>query len=308
MEHLKDCCNALLKTADTLIVHSSKLRKGSGSSAAERILYPCLPLLRGSADFLSEEERKQLQQMEDALWERLLALRKRRTPLSPLLHRLHRQSRKMIRSLPKVPDVWDSPTVLVGTLRIPEQLDICLEYGFYHVPACQIPDHWLPFSYVAIYQSRTLFPDDCGIFFYGKVKSCSAIRRCKIYEIPKASDDLYYRLDVECWEPLELPVSVRELPITHLLTNLFLLQHSMETPELTLKTPRHYLLYQAIGRALELGNGTVFRYMGGSVHMKNRLIQVRRRGRVIASFLTEDFIRTPADIFSQIMNILERKP
>ena len=307
MDQLKEYYKALLKTADLLIVRSSGLRRRSGSSPAERILYPCLPLLRGLGDFLTAEDRKQLQQMEEALWERLLALRKQRIPLSPLVHRFHRQCRKFLRALPKVPEHWDSPQVLVGTLRTPEQLDICQEFGFYHVPASQIPEDWVSCPYVAIYQSRTLFPDDCGIYFYGKVKSCTPVRRWKIFEIPKASDDLYYRLDVEYWQQLDLPVTVRELPITHLLTNLFLLQHSMETPELTLKTPRHYLFYQAIGRALELGNGTIFRYKGGSVQLKDKLLQIRRHGRMIASFLVEDFVRTPADIFSQMMDILARK-
>lgn len=244
--------------------------------------------------------------MEQALSERLVLLGQRRVPPGSGLMQLRFQCRELMLSLPKCPTVWDSPSVLVGTLRSPHQLDVCLGCGFYHVPACHIPEDRLPVSYVALYQSRSLFPEDCGIRFYGRVKRCIPVRRWQISEIPKNSHELYYRLEVDSWQQLESPVSVREIPFTHLFTNLFLLQHSKETPELSLETPVKYQYCQALRRSLELGDGIVLRHPKGTVRLKNGLFQVHRHGRKIAAFCAEDFIRTPDAIFRELMEVLER--
>lgn len=297
----------LLQTLDLLLTRYRKLRHIPGSSPAGRILYPCLPLLRGLKDFLPDNDRQILHQMEDTLYERLVLLRKRRIPPCSLLHQLRNQCKQFVRALPKAPEKWDSPSVLVGSLRTPHQLEICLEYGFYHVPDRQIPADWFPIAYVAIYQSRSMFPDDCGVLFFGRVKRCTPVRRWQIQEIPKFSDALYYRLDVECWEQLEEPISVREIPIKHLLTNLFLLTHSRETPDLAIKSPEHYVFYHALKRALELGDGTVFHHKGRSVRMKKGLLQVHWKGLKIAAFRTEDFLQAPDAIFRELMGIIERK-
>jgi hypothetical protein len=210
-------------------------------------------------------------------------------------------------ALPKPPEKWDEPSVLVGTLSSPYQLDTCLECSFYHVPARHIPKDWLPISYVAIYQSRNMFPDDCGIRFYGKVKHCMPVRRWQISEIPKDSDELYYRFEIEAWEQLDPPVEVLEIPFKHLLSNLFLLKHSRQTPELALDTPAHYVFYHALHRSLELGEGTFRHTSGATVKHRNGLFEVHRRGRKIAAFCTEDFKNTPAGIFRQVIGILEKE-
>ena len=308
MKQLEDRCHAVLQSADILLARYPRIRRRPGDSLAGRILYPCLPMLQGLQAMLTSEECKKLQIMKEALWERLDLLRKRRIPLCPQLQRFRARCREMLLALPKIPEVWDSPSVLVGTLRSPHQLDICLEYGFYHVPDRQVPADWLPIDYVAIYQSRTMFQEEAGILVYGPVKSCTAVRRREIREIPKHSDGLYYRLDIEHWEQLESPIIVREIPIRHLMTNLFLLTHCQETPELTLKTPENYIFYQALKYARKLGNGTVFRHRRGSVRIKNGLFQVYRHGLKIAAFRVEDFTETPALIFRELMDVLEKKP
>jgi len=252
-------------------------------------------------------EQKKLQVIEDALLERFIALRQRRIPPCAMLRKLQLHCQKLIDSLPAIPVNWDFPSVLVGALRTPHQLDVCLEHRFYHVPARYIPNDWLPFSYVAIYQSHTMFPDDCGVMLYGKVKYWKPVQRWQIREIPKSSDELYYRLEVDYWEQLEPPIAIKEIPVIHLRTNLFLLKNSLETPELTLKTPLDYVLYRALDASISLGDGIVFRHPGGVVRQKNGLFQIHRRGRRIAAFCVEDFTETPASIFRELMNILEKK-
>jgi hypothetical protein len=181
-----------------------------------------------------------------------------------------------------------------------------MHHGFYHVPACQIPEEWLPVEYVAIYQSRSLFPDDCGIRFYGKVKSCTPVRRWQIKEIPKSSGEWYYRLEILRWEQLECTVAVREIPFTHLRTNLFLLTHSLETPELSLKTPAHYCCFQALRRGADQEEDTVLPYSGGKLRLKNGQIQLHRHGRKLLNYSTEAFLTTPAAVFRQLISLLEQ--
>ena len=307
MERFEKRCCALIEAADRLLDRYTKQRRRQGSSWAGRYLYPCLPLLSGLKNLYPPKEREKLRVLEDALLDRLTDLRKRRIPPSPALKKFQSQCQGLMAALPEIPKYWDSPSVLVGALRSPHQLDICRDYGFYHVPARYIPNDWLPFSYVAIYQSYTMFPDDCGIMLYGKVKSWKPVQRWQIRELPKNSQELYYRLEVERWEQLEPPIAIKEIPIVHLRTNLFLLTHSMDTPELTFRTPADYVYYQALNAALSLGDGVVFRHPGGMVRLKKGLFQIDRHGRKIAAFCADDFSETPAAIFRELMDVLERK-
>ena len=301
----KQCCK-LVEEADWLLDRYTKQRRRPGSSLAGRYLYPCLPMLSGLKDLYPPKEQKKLQLMEDALMERLTDLSKRRIPPSTALKRFQSKCQALMAALPEIPRCWGSPSVLVGALRSPHQLDVCLEHRFYHVPARYIPNDWLPFSYVAIYQSHNMFPDDCGVMLYGKVKYWKPVKRWQITEIPKSSDELYYRLEVEHWEQLEPPIAIKEIPIVHLRTNLFLLKHSLETPELILRTPEHYVYYQAMTASLTLGDGIIFRHPGGVVRHKGGLFQIHRHGRKIAAFCVEDFTETPAAIFRELMDILEK--
>ena len=127
---------------------------------------------------------------------------------------------------------WGKRDVLVGVLKNHQQLNICKQCRFYHIPASRISEDNLPIRYVAIYQSRRLFGKDSGIFLYGEVIRCNLVRRREIREIPKNSDQLYYRFDVREWKSLETPIKVRESATIALFTNHFLLFHSSEVPEL----------------------------------------------------------------------------
>lgn len=306
MELFEKRCCVLIEAADRLLERYTKQRRRPGPSLAGRYLYPCLPILSGLKELYPPKEQNKLLVLNEALMDRLNDLSQRRIPPSPALRKFQTECHKLIAALPEIPKHWDSPSVLVGALRSPHQLDICRDYGFYHIPARYIPNDWLPFSYVAIYQSYAMFPDDCGIMLYGKVKSWKPVRRWQIRELPKNSEELYYRLEVEAWEQLEPPIAIKEIPIVHLRTNLFLLKHSLDTPELTLRTPEYYVYYQALSASLALGDGIVFRHPGGVVHHKNGLFQIHRLGRKVASFCAEDFMETPNAIFRELMNVLEQ--
>lgn len=313
---LEKRCTALLQTGDALLDRYPRQRRRPGDSLAAGPLLNALEQLCGLEDCLEKSDRKWLLPWKSGLEERLYVLRQRRIPPSTDLRRFRAQCRELSRWLIQLRQSeeplldplisWEMPDVLVGSLRRPSQLDICLMHGFYHVPCCQIPQERLPIRYVAIYQSRSLFSDDCGIQFYGRVKRCIPVRRWEISEIPKCSDEWYYRLEVLRWEQLEPPIAVREVPFTHLFTNLFLLTHSQETPELYLNSELEYRYYQSLKAALQRGNGIVLRHPNGKVRLKERTLRVYRGLFPVASFPIGDFQRTPSAVFGKIMGLLEK--
>lgn len=304
LECLEECGRGLLETADGLLARYSRQRRRKGSSGAGRVLAAGLWRLRGYGSFLNEAEQLGLMELDQKLWQRQKALERRRIPPCRLLCRLYQQCRALEKLELRGPERWNSPSVLVGTLRRPSQLDICLIHGFYHVPVSQLPEQQI--DYVAIYQSRSMFKEDCGICFYGQVKQCTVVPRWQISEIPKSSNELYYRFEIAQWEQLEEPIRVREVPFTHLVTNLFLLTHARETPELLLRSPADYRRYQSIQTALAKGDGPVFEHPGGKVSLKKGRLLIRSHGRTVAAFRASDFTATPDTVFRRMMNLLEK--
>ena len=300
---LEGAAQKLLRSADALLARYPRQRRRGQHSVASRVFSTGVKQLREYAVCLNDEEQKQFFDLDRKLQERLQALEQRRIP--PFGMGLHRQCRDLQDLSAQEPKGWDFPAVLVGALRRPSQLDICLIHGFYHVPVRQIPEDRPPVDYVAIYQSRSLFQEDCGIRFYGKVKCCTVVRRWQISEIPKASEELYYRFEIDQWKQLEKSIQVREVPFTHMFTNVFLLTHGEETPQLFLNTPAEYRYYQSIKHALLRKDGLVFAHPGGNVWLKNGLLQVRYRGRKLAAFRAEDFSSTPGSVFRQLMDVLK---
>ena len=52
---------------------------------------------------------------------------------------------------------WAVRDVLVGTMRSPQQLNICRKDCFYYIPAERLQDSDFPIRYVALYQSQYVF-------------------------------------------------------------------------------------------------------------------------------------------------------
>ena len=305
MTVLEELCYELIRIGDDLLARHY-LPGSNPRSAAAGCFYRAMRKLYGCEPLLQEPDRLRFVTILAALEERMLLFRNRRVFPCSLLRALRRQCLALEKLSTHGTASWGAPDVLVGTLRRPSQLDICLIHGFYHVPACQIPPQRMPIRYVAIYQSRSLFPGDCGIRFYGRVKKCTLLPRWQISEIPKESKEPYYRLEIEKWEQLEPPIRVRELPFTHLFTNLFLLQHSRETPELDLRSPEEYGYYQALQLGAQWGSGMIFQHPNGTVRLHREQLRICRRGHRRSSIPLAEFQRTPAAVFRRIMGILSQ--
>ncbi len=208
---------------------------------------------------------------------------------------------------------WTTRDVLVGTLRSKEQLDVCLQHKFYYAPANRLPDRNFPIHYVAIYQSKRLFGKEAGIQYYGEVVRCTSMPRNAIKEMPKASNEPYYRFEIKEWKELTKPIAVKEAgPYPVCFTNLFLLQHSSEMPELWLQSEAEYRLYSELKRAIndteinDETNNLGFVLDDYAIHFEDGNICVSKEGKIIAEYSIKEFSRRPNATFRRLEKELKR--
>lgn len=196
---------------------------------------------------------------------------------------------------------WNQRDVLVGALRNRAQLDACLKYKFYHIPASKIKDADLPIHYVAIYQSINIFGREAGIRYYGEVTKTSAVKRRDIREIPKNSDEAYYRFEIKEWKELNIPLVAKEVRDFPFFTNMFLLQHCPDVPDLHISSEEEYRLYIEVRRLAndasvnETDAEPGFKYDGKTIIMENGDIVVLKDGTKIEQISIETFMRKPRE-------------
>ena len=196
---------------------------------------------------------------------------------------------------------WNQRDVLVGALRNRAQLDSCLRHKFYHIPASRIKDTDLPIHYVAIYQSINIFGREAGIRYYGEVTKTSAVKRRDIREIPKNSDEAYYRFEIKEWKELNIPLVAKEVRDFPFFTNMFLLQHCPDVPDLHISSEEEYRLYIEVRRLAndasvnETDAEPGFKYDDKTIIMENGDIVVLKDGTKIEQISIETFMRKPRE-------------
>lgn len=196
---------------------------------------------------------------------------------------------------------WNQRDVLVGALRNRAQLDTCLKYKFYHIPASKIKDADLPIHYVAIYQSINIFGREAGIRYYGEVTKTSAVKRRDIREIPKNSDEAYYRFEIKEWKELNIPLVAKEVRDFPFFTNMFLLQHCPDVPDLHISSEEEYRLYTEVRRLAndasvnETDAEPGFKYDDKTIIMENGDIVVLKDGTKVEQISIETFMRKPRE-------------
>lgn len=201
---------------------------------------------------------------------------------------------------------WSVKDVLVGTLRNKEQLDASLAHNFYHIPASRIKEEDFPIRYIALYKSKTLFGAEAGIYHYGEVTKCIPIARKDIKELPSSKEDLYYRFEVKEWKTLTRPILAKEMGFVKHLTNLFLLEHSTETPELWIRSEAEYRLYSELKRAIsdtsinDEDNNLGFTFGKHVITFDDGKISVSQDNHPFAQYDISDFSRNPNATFRQM--------
>ena len=201
---------------------------------------------------------------------------------------------------------WNQRDMLVGALRNRAQLETCLQHKFYHIPASKIKDTDLPIHYVAIYQSINIFGREAGIRYFGEVTKTNVVKRMDIREIPKNSDEASYRFEIKEWKELNIPLVAKEVRDFPFFTNIFLLQHCPDVPDLHISSEEEYRLYTEVRR---LANDTSvnetdaepgFKYDDKTIIMENGDIVVLKDGTKIEQISIETFIRKPRESMRMI--------
>ena len=204
---------------------------------------------------------------------------------------------------------WAVRDVLVGTVRSPQQLDICRRHRFYYIPAEQLGDEASSIRSVALYQSQYVFGPQAGVRYYGEVTKCSSVCRGDITELRArkgTEQTLYYRFEIREWKRLNRPIAARESCFIKGLTSRFQLEHSAETPELWLRSKEEYRLCLNLRQALtdvsinEADNDHGFGFRNFEVCFEGGKILVSDKGWVFAQYEIADFLQNAEGVLRKL--------
>ncbi|MFW5647544.1 MAG: DUF2357 domain-containing protein, partial [Candidatus Alkaliphilus sp. MAG34] len=144
---------------------------------------------------------------------------------------------------------FNERTVLLGSLSGREQLTINLKNKFYHTRLSNVDLKKHLIKTIAIGQSKNLFGDEAGVRYYGSVKDIKIVKRNEIQEIPRESDELYIRFEIEEWKQLDNPIKVEGFQvITVLYTSDYLLKNAKTVSELCIKDEEEFRLWMELKR------------------------------------------------------------
>ena len=198
---------------------------------------------------------------------------------------------------------WSKRDVMVGTVRNKEQLQANVQYRFYHIPKSAVSESQLPIHYIALYEAGV------GVCRYGEVETTETVIRSNITELPKADSSLYYRFNVKEWVQLKKPIMAKESgPHTHWYTNLFLIQHAAEVPELLLRSEENYRMYTELKRRLnaitinENENSAGFEIGDARVVFDEGKICIMKDGKIVTECGVTEFLKAPNANFKRMMH------
>lgn len=207
---------------------------------------------------------------------------------------------------------WSRREVLIGTVRDEAQLQACLAERFYYVPESRISSKNLPIRMVALYQSKARFGNQAGISYYGEVLATEKVRRREITEVPKDSDEIYYRFQIQEWRTLDRRIEVKERGILSVeYTNEFLLKHSTQVPELRLNTEEEYRflveLKRIVSDASLINDDQVpgFEFGNYRVLFENDRIKLLNDRTVIQEKEIISFKQRPNAVFRDLMRSMQ---
>lgn len=146
---------------------------------------------------------------------------------------------------------WSRRDVLVGHVRSRSHLDKFLNDRVYFIEASSIKEDAFPIRYVALYQSKSVFGSNAKLKYYGEVSKTEIVTGFDINLDGEDAYKVFYRFNIVRWDVLSRPIEPRELAQQVMYTNLFLLQHCSQIPELYLKTEEEYRLYYELRRRTE---------------------------------------------------------
>ena len=201
---------------------------------------------------------------------------------------------------------FNERTVLLGSLRNKEQLDINLKNKFYHTKLSNVDLEKHLIKTITIGQSKNLFGSEAGVRYYGRVKDIKIVKRKEIKEIPKETDELYIRFEIEEWKELVSPIKVEGFQvITILYTTDYLLNNAKTVSELCIKEEEEFRLWMELKRldreAITISSGNNinkntklkgFSIGNKDIYIVDDKIRIIEAGK-IQDYLRQDFRKNP---------------
>lgn len=211
-------------------------------------------------------------------------------------------------------EYFSSREVLVGSLSNKEQLDICLKNNFYHTKLKNVDLSKHNISTIALSQSKNLFGENSGVRFYGKVKEIQILPRKEITEIPKTSEELYIRFEIEKWNELKDTIKVKGYQVRNIMyTSKFLLHNATTISELCIKSKEQFRLWVELKRIfkdmnIESNENMVsetselkgFNINGNDVYISDGCIKAVKNEKRVFSCPISDFIKKPSSIVKDL--------
>ncbi|MGH4120885.1 DUF2357 domain-containing protein [Clostridium sp.] len=206
-------------------------------------------------------------------------------------------------------------TVLVGSLRNKEQLDINLKGKFYHTKCSNINLVEHNIKFVALAQSKRSFAAEAGITYYGKVVDIKVVKRNKIVEIPSDSQEDYYVFKIEEWKRLDRKIEVKGYQVVRVMyTTEYLLNNAEIVTELCIKSKEEYRLWQELKRVSSLTETETSRDINKDSGIKGFSIEGMRIGISDGEihvecngnsyeFSVEEFSKRPRGVMERIIDI-----
>ncbi len=230
--------------------------------------------------------------------------------LKGIFKRYKNTDAEVINTNPKC-EMWAERDTLIGVLRNVNQLSVCLSNNFYHIPAKYISEYNLPVKWVGIYQSKSLFGREAGIRYIGKVKDYKCVHRRLITEIPKDSNEYYYRFNVEKWTKLDNVIEGKEVGFIRIFTNYQMLLASLEVPQLMLSNrfehEKYFELKNAILTVQKNPELVPVKMAWNEFDLYIELddILLMKRSRLINIFPVYDFLEMPLTAFGAIRHSMQ---
>lgn len=206
---------------------------------------------------------------------------------------------------------WGKRDVLVGSVKSSDQLIAFLDNREFFVESSFIKDDAFPIRYVALYQGKAAFGAYAKVEYYGEVKT---VERVKGTDIDINLDDRqYYLFTIVKWDKLSRPIEPREVGSRIMLTNLFLLQHSSQVPELYLNSETEYRMFYELKRRTEANvlnsNEIVEGIEVGDfiISFDEGEILLSSEGKIREKYAVLEFTKRPNLVFRRILDSIHNR-
>ncbi|MBQ4631663.1 MAG: hypothetical protein IJB70_11860 [Clostridia bacterium] len=200
---------------------------------------------------------------------------------------------------------WGEKDVLVGTLKNREQLNVCLRESFYHAPKERVGNRKI--KYIAIYQSKNLFGNYGGIYYWGRVLKTEVLKRSDITQIPKKSSELYYKYTIDKWYKLNRPIKSSSEGYLFGYTNLFMLFRAREIYQLYFKDYDEYKFFASLSLAIsEKYNNVSYCYKDTNVYIKDGALIICKNEKIVFGICLSDYCKNMSYHWERIKQVYNK--